>query len=721
MKAFNRRSNKIQRITWFTSALVSAGLIGGASKAAEPAASAQPAGSKAPPLEKKSSESAADYRNWFDVSVGGVMLQGDKAEFQRRYGLREGAFGGVEDFHYEQDVGKKGLFRIDGRGLFDNHDYSLKLELANPEIGYLRMGYKEFRSWYDGSGGYFPKNSQWFSPRKDELAVDRGEAWFEGGLTLPDKPEIDFKYSHQFRNGQKDSTTWGDSNTTGGAGARGIVPAFRDLDEQRDVFQVDVKHKIGNTDAGVGLRYEFSKNDNSLNIRRRPGEATGDRYLTQREGVDTDLFNAHAFSETRLSEKVLFTTGYSFTTLDTDISGSRIYGADYDPIYDPLFARRQQRDEGFLGLTGGSQMKQHVGNLNLMITPWDGVTFVPSVRVEKQTQDGVAEFVETNVGAGPAFAELKDDIMNLRERGFLDVSEGLEARYAGLTNWTFYARGEWLQGDGDLKEREQEAFTGVVDIFRDTDSSRFTQKYVAGANWYPLKRLNMGGQYYHKIRSNKFGHITESTTNAPPSSDRYPSFLNDQDFETDDVNFRVTWRPLNNLTFISRYDFQRSTIDTRGDLLATIESAETKSHILSESVSWSPLARLYLQGSINYVWDKTATPAAYAVPSTNLVANFDNGYWNASALAGYALTDKTDLQAQYTYYRADNFQDDSQFTQPYGVGAEEHAVTATITHRIRANLTWSVRYGYFQNRDVTSGGRNDYEAHLVYSSVRCFF
>ena len=170
MKAFNRRSNKIQRITWFTSTLISAGLISGLSRAAEPAASAQPAGSKAPPLEKKSSESAADYRNWFDVSVGGVMLQGDKAQFQHRYGLPAGAFGGVDELHYEQDVGKKGLFKIDGRGIFDNHDYSLKLELSNPDIGYLRGGYKEFRSWFDGSGGYFPKNAQWFSLYDEELA-----------------------------------------------------------------------------------------------------------------------------------------------------------------------------------------------------------------------------------------------------------------------------------------------------------------------------------------------------------------------------------------------------------------------------------------------------------------------------------------------------------------------------------------------------------------------
>src|SRR5688572_23490395 len=79
--------------------------------------------------EKK--EEPTEFRNWFDVSVGGVFVDGDKGAFQRRYGLPAGAFGGVQDFHYEQDVGKKGLFKVDGHGIFDNHDYSLKFDVAH--------------------------------------------------------------------------------------------------------------------------------------------------------------------------------------------------------------------------------------------------------------------------------------------------------------------------------------------------------------------------------------------------------------------------------------------------------------------------------------------------------------------------------------------------------------------------------------------------------------
>ena len=109
----------------------------------------------------------------------------------------------------------------------------------------------------------------------------------------------------------------------------------------------------------------------------------------------TDLLSAHASQETRFTDNLWFTSGYSFTTLDTDVSGSRIYGPNYDPIYDPAFARRQARDEGFLDLEGGSRINQHVASLNLMYTPRDYLAIIPSVRIEEQSQTGVTDFTET--------------------------------------------------------------------------------------------------------------------------------------------------------------------------------------------------------------------------------------------------------------------------------------------------------------------------------------
>lgn len=663
--------------------------------------------SEAEPAEAEAEETPEEYRNWFETTVGGLITSGDKAAARRRYGLPAGAFGGVSDFHYEEDVGKKGLFKVDGRGIFDNDDYALKLDLEHPDIGFVRAGYREFRSYYDGTGGFFHPEGLRLQPFDDDLAVERGDAFFEAGLTLPGKPSVRFRYDHMFRDGRKDSTAWGDLAT--GFGTRKIVPGFWDIDESRDIFALDAKHTLAKTTFGVGLRYETSDQNNSRNILRTPG----DRYGTTREEVDTDLFNVHAFSETRFTEKVWFTTGYSFTTLDTDLSGYRVYGTTYDPV----FAQRLPIPDSFENLSGGSELQQHVANLNLMWRLSDSLVLVPSLRVEREDIDSGSAYL---MPAAPLSGFPYD---TSSERGLLDVSERLELRYTGITNWVFYTRGEWLQGSGDLQQRWDNVGPGAVVVDRDTDDSRFWQTYTVGANWYPIRRLNFGAQYYHKERWNEFDHDRDSTPNSLvglPSS-VYPAFLTAQDFTTDDMNFRVTWRPRNNVTLVGRYDFQLSTIDTKPDSASGLSRKETSdmtSHILSGTASWSPIQRLYLQGGLSYVWDRTDTPADEI---TRTIQEARNDYWTANSTIGYALDDKTDLQLQYLYYRADNFQDNSVVGLPYGAEAEEHGITATVTRRINNRMRVSLRYGFFDGEDRTTGHQNDYQAHLVYSSLHYRF
>jgi hypothetical protein len=674
-----------------------------------------------------------EYNNWLNVGVGNYFVSGDKGQFQQRSQQRAGTFGGVEDFHYETSFEKKGLFTIDGRGIFDEHDYDVTLGLSYPDLGYVRGGFKQSRTYYDGSGGFFPPNGQWFNLYNDALSLDRGEAWIEAGLTIPNFPFITFRYSHEFRDGLKDSTIWGDTALTGGLGTRAIVPSFYDINEHRNILQLDAKHTIGNTEVGLGGTLDFLSQDDSLNIRRRPGE-TGttvagpgtsiDRVVTQQNGVDADSYNVHGFTSTRFNDKTLLTIGGSFTKLDTDISGSRIYGPDYDPVYDPNFVRRQERDSGFLDLTGGAVWRQYVGNVSFMFTPCEHLDLVPSLRVEHANQSGVANFISTDVGPAPTFTSTQEPLENQQERNFTDVSEALELRYTGITNWVYYVRGEWLEGQGDLTEVQAnlEVAPPAPTIERDTDSTRLTQKYVLGINWYASRKLNFALQYFHKERNNDYNHEVDSTSNATNSGNRYPAFLVAQNFKTDDTNFRVTWRPWTLLSSVSRYDFQLSTIDTTGDNLNEIQSGNMVSHIFSEALTLTPWNPVYLQLSGMYVWDQVDTPATVQPgAAAGLVSKSRNGYWNLNANVGVALDDRTDLQASYSYYESNDFMNNSAVSTPYGDESREHGVTVTLTRMLSPRVRLTLKYGFFDYNDVASGGHNNYRAHLVYSGLQFRF
>ena len=642
------------------------------------------------------------YSNWVELGFGGGWVDGNRTSFQGRHQQPgDSLFGGVNAMHYEAFVGDSGFVTLDGRAVFEQQDYNVKVGYEHTDIGYVSVGYRQFRTWSDGVGGYLPAYDRWVPLGSKDLHLDRGEAFLEAGLTLPSWPEIRFRYTHQFREGTKDSTIWGQVNVP--TGIRGIGASFYDLDEERDIFELDATHTLKDTDLGLGLRYELSDLDNSHNFRQLPGNPL-ESYVTQKDTTETDLFNVHAHSITRLNDELMFSTAYAFTTLDTDLGGSRIYGANYDSVYDPALAR----GPGFIRLAGGSQLDQHVANFNVHWLALEHLAVIPSVRMERTDVDGESSWLDS-----PGFA-LKDAD---HERGLWETTESLEARYDGVKNWLFYAGGDWSQGSGDLEERQIALATGITELNRDTEDTRFTQKYTVGANWYPLNNLNLAGQYYHKIREYDYDHDADSTPNDGTSFNRYPAYLRHQDFTTDDLNARVTWRPLNAVTWVSRYDYQMSTVDTQADGLSSLESADLISHIFSESITWSPLHWLYLQGGLNYVLNETTTPASDNGTPPGGVQDSDNDYWIGTFTAGFAINDKTDLQGTYFYSRADNYDDNSTVSVPYGAGFEEQGVTASLTRQIRRGLVGTINYGWFKTRDQATDGRTDFEAHLIYSSL----
>jgi hypothetical protein len=716
-------------------------------------------------IEKKDTaavteEEAPDYKNWIELTIGGLSTSGDAAQFKQEHRISGDIFGGIGDMHYETAVGKKGQFSIDGHAIFDNHDYDVKVELSQPGLGYIKGGYTEFRNWYDGNGGFFPVNGQFFTPPDQEMELDRGEAWIELGLRMPKVPEITLHYSHLFRDGRKDSTIWGDTTLTGLAvnPSRKIAPAFRDISETRDIFSLDILQNFGKTDIGLGMRYEHSEVDDRLQLERGAGQlpplvaAPGaQRFITHTDRNEVDAFNGHVTTETRFSDSLWFTSAYSYSTLNSDISGTRIIGADYDSMYlDPILTL-QSNDHGVLNLSGTSQVDEQVANLNLMWMPAKQLTVLTAFRYTREDKDSIATFLDTNTTANtapftptnPAGGFHRAPVPVPRSgdtaASFNNFAETLELRYAGITNWLFYARGDWEEESGDVHEHEIVGPTDQGSMNKDTDL--LMQKYTVGANWYPTAGVNVAGQYYHKSSDYDNDFKSELATPPVPGSERNQRLLSQQ-LDTDDVNFRVTWRPklpakLGTIAFVTRYDYVLATIDGQwgispagipgvgltGTTLLSQQSAEITNHVITESITWNPCARLYLQGNVSYVLNETDTPADFnLIPNTSpTITDFKNDYWTASASAGYVLDQKTDLHAEYSYYRADNYDNNSLVAMPYGMGATEHTVSAGISRQISKNVRLKVQYSYFNYTDETSGGHNNYEAHAVFTSLQFRF
>jgi hypothetical protein len=660
------------------------------------------------------------------TSLTGIWIDEDEAQFSRRHGVtNDDLMGGVEQLIMEWMGDDDDTLRLEGRAMVDDNDYLLKLGFDKPDQGYVSVGYEEFRTYYDGSGGFFPPSGAFIELFDENLELDRGRSWFEAGIRVPNVPALTVRFEHLFRDGQKSSTIWGDSRQTAGLGTRAFAPAFRDVDEKRDILELKISHvlpELKDTEVGLGFTYESSKIDDSLNLARRPGEVGQERFVTQSEDVDTDVYSFHAYSSTPLADgRTRISTSYAYTNLKNDLGGSRIYGDMWGAAFDPALANRQTFDGGFLDLSGRSELRRHVGTVSWMNELTEDLRMTVSVRGEGSSIEGDSAFTQTNVGFPPGLVTATEDFAVDSDSTQMRVAERFELRHTGIENLVLYFRGEFEQADIDLDERQVQTATSAVDLLRKTDTDVDRRKYTAGAIWYPHSRVNVAGRYRYDVRDTDYTHKQDSTSDNT-SNNRFPAYIVTQDITTQSGDVRASWRALDMLRLTLRYDIAYTEISNESEGLRDINAGEILTNSYGASANWTPVARMYVQADGAYVDSSTDTPADGVGGSIgDAVPDFDNDYWNAALNIGVALDDHTDLETRYFYYRADNYKDNSLAGQPYGSDAEEHGASVSVRRQWTEDLATQLRYAYFNNDEKLSGGFDDYEMSAVTGSLEVKF
>ena len=396
------------------------------------------------------------------------------------------------------------------------------------------------------------------------------------------------------------------------------------------------------------------------------------------------------------------------------------------------FRRLVSRDHAFIDLAGTAQIKENLFNANLFWMPFENLAILTGFRYTHQNNDSDSTFIaEEPVPNTPPFTptnprariplrtwEIPAD--GARNSDYNRFAQRLELRYTGIKDWLFYAEGEWEEDYGNVNEFQ----TIDEEVPLDKNTNALGQKYTIGATWNPTMRFSLAGQYFHRIAS----------YNEDIFSADFPRLIN-QDWNVDDFNIRMTFRPKlpacmgtlsagHALRFRAYLDRQSVGIFPQDDLLAELQSGEIKRHVISESLNWNPLPRFFLQANFSYVFNQTDTPANNIdlVPDAGpTVVNFRNDYWTVTSGIGYIIDDKTDFYADYYFYCANDYFKNAAVAVPYGLGATENAVSATVTRQLSKNTRLMLKYGFSNYRDATSGGHNNYRAHSLFSSLQFRF
>jgi opacity protein-like surface antigen len=103
------------------------------------------------------------------------------------------------------------------------------------------------------------------------------------------------------------------------------------------------------------------------------------------------------------------------------------------------------------------------------------------------------------------------------------------------------------------------------------------------------------------------------------------------------------------------------------------------------------------------------------------VQTYKGDVYTIMTTTGYALDDKTDCTLEYSYSRSDNFSDNSAAGLPLGLDFRRHALIAGVSRKISKNVIARLRYGFYDYDEPSTGGINNYTAHLVNASCTVHF
>lgn len=717
------------------------------------------------PLFGASSEADAFPKfdeNYIIFSAGGAQIHGSKPAYQARTrNAKTGALG-IEELRYDYELKNKATLTMEGRALAGQEDYLLSFKLQKEEVGSFEAGYKTFRTFYDGAGGFFPIGNTWMPLFSRALYVDRGQFFVNATVALPKRPVIGFKYTHSTRDGRKDSTIWGDTNLTGipilaGPGAvnplaatRKILPSYVDLDETNDAWELSLRHKVGNTSFVLSAGGNAIDNSNIREMQQNIGElapfpaltftvptvnnerAGSPRRTTMTQTHDEKGYHASATFETVMSPKATLFGGLQYHSAEVDISLARnlratIASATGVREYAGGFVNTGPTARAPYHLVSSGELEYDVvtGNLGVRLNPTPSLGVEVALRGERWEDSGYnlgnysSQGVTLATGAVTNYASQGLHTVNNTETPWTPT---VEVRYTGIKKVALYANWEYRTAKQDEFVR-YEGLNGATKLneldFLGKDIKESHTNAKVGANWAVNPALGLRAELFTKDHENDFtGYDDAAGRDYVLNYDIYGAKLT------------ATVRATNALSFTTRYTLQRSKaavfhdgLTTTGVINGTFDGNDSTRHSISEGISWNISKSLWAQANGTMVFDQMQTmyPWVSGVAKRNL-RNADNNYVTADATFGFNIDRKTTGTLQGTYYRATNY--DAAYALyglPLGASARESSVSLGVRRKLSEKTVLSAKLGYFDSNNAARGGFSDFSGPLGYLSVQHAF
>jgi hypothetical protein len=243
------------------------------------------------------------------------------------------------------------------------------------------MGYKRFRTFYDGVGGFFPGTDRLYRLTGEQLHVDRGSFWVGATYSKPDQPVFTFSYRDDIRTGSKDSTEWAavvnplavvKKNALVGnalpANTPFINPNTQILDEHHRSVDAGVTAKLGRTTETFKFTYDWVNNVDSRDYIKYPNSlgVLADPTVEVTDDMESRLSRSVRLldqTETTINDKFAVDIGLMYTHLNATNGGTWLtptYAATPNAVWVADTAA---------SIYGTSTLNDYTGNIFLKYTP----------------------------------------------------------------------------------------------------------------------------------------------------------------------------------------------------------------------------------------------------------------------------------------------------------------------------------------------------------------
>lgn len=655
-------------------------------------------------------EVSAGYTYTITPAFGFVAVDGNAARFREHHGVRDGGRGGLESFEFGQTVSPETKFTLSGHALTD--DYLIEGLVEKNELGFLRLGFAEFRKYDSETGGHVPGLGSSPYRLNREPHLDVGRAWIDLGLTLPDWPRLVLGYEHRYRHGDQATLQWGPVGVNPPVNpttdARNIYPALKAVDESTHVLKFDAQFEREGWLVAESFRGEWTESKTRRLNGRQLRLGVADSLVTDDVAEGWKSFQgANTLRlEREFREWLRVSTGWLYSHLSAD---AEFRLETRNPTGGPFFPPLQRTTWYSQSIV--LERESQVANANVLIGPWAGLSAAVGVQADWTRQDGTADgFYEMVFPAQIS----KNFITDLDKAA---VAEHVSVRFTGLPFTTLHAEGRLQQEC--IAQRETDL--GGRPFHRDTDADSNTREVQIGFDSSPRAWLKFGSQYRFFNRETAFNDGFADFPTDPIEG--YPTFFQSLGRTTHEIESRLTLRPVRRLTTTLTHRLVQTEFETGKESLDNRSpgghwtSGDYDAQIFSLSTTVSPWRRLHCSGTISY--QETTSESRH--DRSAAVVPYRGATWSVMGNARFVLSEKTDLTGSYTFSNADFRQTHFTTGLPLGMDYELHGIQAGFVTRRTKDLTLKLQYGYYRYAEPSSGGVNDYTAHALVAAATLRF